>query len=292
MNAQHRDFRGLSEDARAEVRRQAIRNLDGGMGRRAAALLAEVHVKTVGDWFRRGKELEGRGFCGRKRGRTPGEQKALTGKEEARVKKAIEAGTPDDAGVPYALWTRKAILELVRKDSGKRMRLETVSKYTRRWGLTPQRPARYAKEQDAGAVLKWVTEEYPAIAKKAREEGAEIQWEDETGVSLSTFYARSYAPKGRTPAIRLPVRRASLSMISSIASRGDLRFMLYRGALDADRFIVFLGRLVRGADRKIFLIADNLRVHKAKKVIRWVKEHEGDISLFFPASLRPAAQPR
>jgi hypothetical protein len=181
------------------------------------------------------------------------------------------------------LWNRKAIKELVKKKTKKTMVLETVSKYAKRWRFTPQRPAKYAIEQDAEAVRKWLGEDYPKIAKKARKEGAEIHWEDEAGVSLGTFYVRSYAPQGKTPALRLPVRHASLSMISSIANRGDLRFMIYRGALNADRFIIFLKRLIKDSDKKIFLIADNLRVHKAKKVTAWVKAHEDKIELFSPA---------
>lgn len=284
----HRDFRSLSESAQAEVRRQALRNLGNGMDRATVARLAEVHVKTVGIWKRREKELEERDYRGEKRGRAPGEQKMLTEQEEIDLKTIIETKTPDKVGVSYALWTRKAIVALVQKETEKKMRLKTVSKYTKRWGLTPQRPAKYALEQNVEDVKKWKEETYPAIVKMARDEGAEIQFEDETGVSLSTFYARSYAPKGKTPTLKLPVRHASLSMISSIANRGDLRFMVYRGALNSDLFLIFLKRLIKDADRKIFLIADNLRVHKSKKILAWLKENKGKIALFFPTSVLAA----
>lgn len=292
MKTPPRDFRSLDETAQAEVRRQAFRNLDDGMRRKKVALLAEVHYKTIGDWIIRRKEFEKREYRGKKRGRILNEQKLLTTAEEKRIKAIIETKTPDKAGLSYALWNRKAIKELVKKKTKKTMVIETVSKYAKRWGFTPQRPAKYAIEQNTEAVQKWLTLEYPKISERARKEGAEIHWEDEAGVALSTFYARSYAPQGKTPAIRLPVRHASLSMISSIANRGDLRFMIYRGALNADLFIVFLRRLTKDSDKKIFLIADNLRVHKAKKVTAWVKEHDDKIALFFPSSLRSAIQSR
>ena len=48
-------------------------------------------------------------------------------------------------------------------------------------------------------------------------------------------------------------------MISSLTNRGKLRFMVYDGALNAGIFLRFLKRLVRGAQRKIFLVVDNLR---------------------------------
>ena len=55
-------------------------------------------------------------------------------------------------------------------------------------------------------------------------------------------------------------------MIAAVSNRGLMRFMLYEGALNADRFIAFLRRLVRAAGRKVVLIIDNLKVHKGRLV--------------------------
>lgn len=288
----HRDFRSLTEDAQAELRRLAFIRLDAGLSRSAVAAIVEVNPQTIGDWCRRRSALEARQCYGEKRGRSPDVQKLIQPKDERRIKKIIETKTPDKVGLAYALWTRKAIQQLIKKKVRTTLTLRTVSKYTKRWGLTPQRPAKYAYEQDAEAIRVWLTRTYPAIVKKAKKENADIHWEDETGISLSTFYARSYAPKGKTPAVRLPARRASLSMISTIMNRGDLRFMLYSGALNSTRFIIFLKRLVKDSDRKIFLILDNLKVHKAKSVTAWVEQHKDQIELFFPASLRAPVQSR
>lgn len=285
MHMHTRDFRGLTEDAQAEVRRMAFRNLDSGMSRDMVARIAEVNPQTVGDWHRRRDEFASRDYYGAKRGRAPDVQKLLAPKEEKKLKKVIETKTPDKAGLPFALWTRKAISALAQKRCGVALTSRTVSKYTKRWGLTPQRPAKVAREQDPEALRRWQEEEFPAIVKRALKENAEIHWEDETGVSLSTYYGRSYAPKGKTPTIRLSAKRASLSMIATIANRGDLRFMLYHGALDATLFLVFLKRLVRDADRKIFLICDNLSVHKAKIVRAWTDDNKDKVELFFPASI-------
>ena len=281
----HRDFRGLTEDAQAEVRRQAFRNINNGMPLDEVARHADVHEKTIGDWIRRTKEFEHREYYGAKRGRAPDVQKLLSAKEETAIKKTIETKTPDKAGLTFALWTRKAIKQLIAKKTKKTIALQTVSAYAKRWGLTPQRPAKVAREQDPEALRRFQEEEFPAIVKRARKENAEIHWEDETGVSLSTYYGRSYAPKGKTPTIRLSAKRASLSMIATIANRGDLRFMLYHGALDATLFLAFLKRLVRDAPKKIFLICDNLSVHKAKSVRAWTDINKDKVELFFPASI-------
>ena len=73
-----------------------------------------------------------------------------------------------------------------------------------------------------------------------------IHWGDETGISNQAVHGRSFAPKGKTPVLRRPATRRTLSMISAVTNRGTLRFMLYEGALNAGLFLIFLQRLVRG----------------------------------------------
>jgi hypothetical protein len=83
---------------------------------------------------------------------------------------------------------------------------------------------------------------------------AVIYWGDETGVSNQDQIGHSYAPKGQTPVIARTAKRISRSMISAVSNRGLMRFMLYEGALNADRFIVFLRRLIKDAGQKVVLI--------------------------------------
>ena len=129
------------------------------------------------------------------------------------------------------------------------------------------------------------------IAKRAKAEKAEIQWADETGLSNQANYGKSFAPKGRTPIIPRPAARFSQSMISSLTNQGKLRFMVYDGALNASIFLDFLKRLVRDAVRKIFLIVDNLRVHRARIVTAWVEANKNKIELFYLPPYAPDRNP-
>jgi len=85
-----------------------------------------------------------------------------------------------------------------------------------------------------------------------------------------------------------PAARFSQSMISSLTNQGKLRFMVYDGALNTAIFLRFLRRLVKDAARKVFLIVDNLRVHRAKVVTAWVQENADRVELFY----LPRAQSR
>lgn len=286
-----RDFRSLSEETQAELRRLAFKKIDDRWTQKQVADLVEVRKETVSRWMANRTDIESRDCKGLKRGRELYEQRILTQKQEEAIKKNIETKTPQELGLPYALWNRKAIQYCIQKKTKQKIWLQTVSKYTERWGLTPQRPAKYAYEQDGKKIKKWLDVEYPKILKEAKKYGAEIHWADETGVALSTFYARSYAPKGKTPTIKLPARQGHISLIASVTNRGNLRFMMYRGALDTSLFITFAERLIKDASKKVYLIVDNLRVHKAKKVQDWQKLHSKQIKIFFPTPICSAIQP-
>jgi len=134
-------------------------------------------------------------------------------------------------------------------------------------------------------------EEYPAISKKAKEEGAEIHWGDETGIRNDCQYGRSYAHKGKTPVKDKMGKRLSLNMISTVTNQGKVRFMTYKGSMDADRFVEFLKRLIKNAKKKTYLILDNLRVHHSKVVKAWVEENQDKISLYYLPSYSPERNP-
>jgi hypothetical protein len=236
--------------------------------------------------------LKARNYHGLQRGRLKDVQKCIQPSVEVIIKNLIKDTTPDTHQIAASLWDRRAIQALIVQHIGKTIPLQRVSVYTKRWGFTPQRPTRSATEQDATKVQIWHKTTYPQIHARALSEGAEIHWGDETGIALSTFYARAYAPRGKTPTIKLPAKRAHISMISSITNTGAMQFMLYEGGLNVDLFMTFIQRLIKHRNRKIFLIVDNLKVHHAHLVTKWVSEHKDMIEIFFPPPVCSPVQPR
>jgi transposase len=118
-----------------------------------------------------------------------------------------------------------------------------------------------------------------------------IYWGDETGISNQDQTGRSYAPRGRTPVVRRTAKRITQSMIAAVSNRGLIRFMLHDGALNVDRSLAFLRRLVKDAGRKVFLVVDNLTVHHARKVKAWVASHAHEIELFYLPAYAPEHNP-
>ena len=158
-------------------------------------------------------------------------------------------------------------------------------------GLHGTAPDEAGNRAARARIKQWLKTGYPALAKRAKAEKAEIQWADETGLANQANYGRSFAPRGKTPIIRRPAARFSQSMISSLTNRGKLRFMVYDGALNAGIFLRFLKRLVRGAQRKISLVVDNLRPHRAKIVAAWVAANLDKIELVYLPPYAPEHNP-
>ena len=199
--------------------------------------------------------------------------------------------TPDQLKMPYALWTRESVRQLIKERLDIDVPVRTVGDYLKRWGMTPQKPQKRAYEQREPEVQAWLKEEYPKIKAKAKREKAEIYWGDETGLRNDCQHERGYALKGKTPVIRLNANRDSINMISAVTNQGKVRFRFFDGTMNADILIDFMMRLVRNANRKVYLVLDNLRVHHAKPVKEWLEKHKKMIEVFYLPAYSPELNP-
>lgn len=285
------DGRYLTDETLLHLRKQAVHLSKKGIKILEIADIVGVSRNTVGNWLKKYKAEGARALKNKKRGRKYGEQRTLTQEHEREVQKLIQDKTPDQLKMAFALWNRKAIKELIFRLYTIKMPIRTVGDYLKRWGFTPQRPLKQAYEQSPAKVKTWLTEEYPTLTKRAKLEGAEIHWGDETGLKNDCNYSRGYAPAGQTPILRQNAKRFSMSMISSVTNQGKVRFMCYNGAMNADIFINFLKRLIKDNNQKIFLIIDNLRVHHSKIVNAWLQEHKEQIELFYLPAYSPERNP-
>lgn len=285
------DRRRASSEARVELRSQVLAlRAEGKTFIEISAVTgyARTYCVTLAGKLEKRPELAAVVNRG---GRPKGDGRHLTSRQEAQAFRWVCGRYPDQLRLPFALWTRRAVQELFRSRLGVAMPIRTVGLYLERWGLTPQRPSRRAYERNDAAVDRWLQVEYPRIARKAKELGAEISWGDETGLRSDESRHRGYARRGVTPILRIPVRRSSLSVISALTNQGTVRFMIFKGALSPQILLRFLRRLIHGRKRPVFLILDNLRVHKARKVAAWVEANASRIQLFFLPPYSPELNP-
>lgn len=232
------------------------------------------------------------GLKPKRRGRPKGSSRILTPQQEKQIQKTVCDKRPEQLKMPFALWTRANIRLYIYEEFGIMLGLSTISDYLRRWGFTPQKPIQRAYEQDPKAVEKWVKEDYQAIASRAKAEGAEIHWADETAVVNTDVRGRSYAPRGETPvAYHVGGTRQKFSMVSSVNNKGACFWMIYENALTSEKFIEFMTGLYHDVGRKIFLIMDNLGVHHSRPVKAWLEENRDKIEAFYLPSYSPELNP-
>jgi transposase len=285
------DGRKLKQEVQQAVRDQVVRlRKQGKMNKDVAEFLgiSAPHASAIWQKYAKGGKKE---ILLGTRGRRHGQKRTLTDEQEQEVQKLIVDKTPDQLKFPFALWTREAVRQLVRRRYGVDMPVRTVGLYLERWGFTPQKPVRLAREQNPEAVERWLKTEYPKIAAMAKKEKAEIYWGDETGVQNEANRIRGYGLKGKTPVLRVRAKKVHISMISAITNEGKVRFTIYREAMTQAKLIAFMGRLVRDAGRKVYLILDNLKAHHGKKVAEWREAHKDEIAVFYLPSYSPEMNP-
>src|SRR3954464_3126098 len=242
------DGRSESDDVLDALRSRAVHARELGYAVVDIAAILGVREETVSRWCSRYDRGGQEALPGDRTGRPIGSGRRLTGDQERAIQQVIEAQTPQKLGIASALWTRQAVRVLIEQQVGIRLPIRTVGEYLRRWGFTPQKPVRKAYRQDPEAVAEWLEKTYPEIERRAQEEDGEAPWGDETDVRSTCQHSRGYARPGQTPELIVPGSRFSVNMISTITNQGKVRWMIYTGKMNAASFIVFLTRLIAGAE--------------------------------------------
>lgn len=223
-----------------------------------------------------------------------GRPKKISGAQLAWLYQTVVGSSPLQHRFEFALWTRQMIGILLWEQFRLKLSLTSAGRLPAQLGLTCQRPVFRAGEQDDLKVQCWRRDDYPLIRKMAQEAHAGIFFLDESSIRSDYHSGTTWAKRGQTPVVRSAAKRQKVNMISAISPRGEMRFMVFPGKLDAEQFIEFLQRLLHKTENPVFLIVDGHPVHKSKAVKNWVQEinaHKDRIRLFFLPPYSPELNP-
>ena len=263
-----------------------------GRSQVAVAELLGVARQAVGRWVKAHREGGDQALAAGTRGRRRGEKTALAPWQQAQIAKAIRERDPDQLQLPGFLWTRALVRDLIDRRFGIQIAQKTAGRYLRSWGFSPQKPVKRAYEQSAPKVQAWLDEVYPAIAAKAKKDGAEILWGDEMGLRSDHTTGTTWSPVGQTPVVKGTGKRFKTNMIAALSNTGTLRFRVFQERFTGPVFLDFIKRLSRDAKgRKLVLIVDGHPAHRAKIVRAWVGEHPELIELHFLPGYAPELNP-
>jgi transposase len=122
------DGRLLTPTVQNYLRQQGIRLREQGKRVIEIAAYLGVHRNTVSQWWQQYQQ-EGEGALYQQhRGRKLGEGRTLSAEEEIKVQRLIQKHFPDELKIDSALWTRRAVQELIAQECGVKMPMSRTLK--------------------------------------------------------------------------------------------------------------------------------------------------------------------
>ncbi|OYQ09307.1 IS630 family transposase [Ralstonia solanacearum K60] len=282
------DARSIEHQTLQVMRQQAVKAIREGQTVESVAAAFGVNVRSVYRWL---ADFANGGQKALLAKPIPGRPPKISAEEMRWLAKAIRDNTPLQYKFEFGLWTLSLIAELIHREFGKKLSLASVSRIMKLLGFSVQKLLYQAWQQDAALVRQWESETYPQIRAEARAVGATIYFADESGIRSDYHTGTTWAPRGQTPVVGVTGRRFSLNMISAVSPRGEFRFMVHDGSVNATVFVEFLKRLMIGATKPVFVVVDGHPVHKSKPVRTYVESQQGRLKLFYLPPYSPHLNP-
>jgi transposase len=282
------DGRKISAEAMEQIRIRAVQRVQQGESPEEVIATLGFSRACIYNWLAR---YRAGGWHALKSGKQSGRPKKLSGEQIAWLNKTISDKNPVQLKFSFALWTRKMITRLIRKEFNLKLSETSVGRLLHQMGFSCQKPLYRAYQKDPEAVESWKKTVFPQIKKRAKKLNATIYFEDESGIRSDFHAGTTWAPKGETPVIKVTGARFSTNMIAAVGTRGHLRFMVHKGSVTGDVICIFLNRLMHGAQNPIFLIWDGHPTHRSKKVRECIESYNGKLEVYFLPSYSPELNP-
>ena len=287
------DNRRLSPNALSHLRQRAVESvIIHGLTQQKACKVFGFSETSMCKYMREYRERQESSYSYKRRGASFGDGSKLSLKDLQSLSSKLVETTPDEVGLEYTLWNSKAIHTYIEREYGVTYHRRSVRKILTKLGFSSQKPIKLAYERNPSKVKAWLEEEYPKIKVRAMQEGARIYWGDEMGMQSNDNRGKVYGIRGSTPVIKKSGSRFKSNILAAISPQGFMNWMVFDKNFTSERFIEFLGRMIRQIKQKIFLVVDNHRVHHSKKVRAYVSKRKDRIELFYLPPYCPDMNPQ
>jgi transposase len=290
MGVMKRDGRTVAHNTLEEMRMLALQRMNEG--EKPAVVAASFGMnRTWAYKVRAAARGRGKGVRALRSTKGTGRPRSLTATQERQVFRWINGKNPQQYGFDFGLWTRQIVRELVAERFGISLSLASIGALLARLELTPQKPLQRAYQRDPEAIERWVNETYPAIARQAKRDKAEIFFWDESGFRADAVHGKTWSAKGQTPVVHRPGQRQSISAASAVNAKGAFWFETYEGALTGELFVTLLDNMMAQRDRPVHLVVDGLPAHKKAIVKQYVANTQGRLTMHFLPGYAPDLNP-
>ena len=146
------------------------RRLEGGRllkeGKMSKAEIARelgVSRATVSDWA---KALKAGGIRHLRRREAGGRESKLNGKQRQKLRRLLDRGALA-AGFPTDRWTLGRVREVIKREFGVSYHPNSLSRFLKKLGYSPQKPLPRAAERDEDLVKAWLQQDWSRVKKVA-----------------------------------------------------------------------------------------------------------------------------
>ena len=108
------DARKLSTEAQQQLRYQVSRLCKEGRTHQEISAITGVSRSKCSTWWSLYKNQGKKALKSKRRGRPVGSCRRLNKEQEKKIQKAIRDICPDQLKLPFALWTRLAVQQLIK----------------------------------------------------------------------------------------------------------------------------------------------------------------------------------
>lgn len=262
-------------DVREWRRLQGLHLKERGWRRCDVAEAMDVTERSVSNWTAVARLHGPRGLLSVP---IPGRPPALSPKQRDLIPEFLWHGA-EAYGFRGSVWTCGRIAKVIEEEFGVVYDKGHVSRLLRQLRWTPQMPIQRASQRNEQAIERWRSETWPRLLEEARLERRTVVFVDESGFYLLPSVVKTYAPRARTPVLRVKLTRDHLSVMGGMTPAGRIYTLARQESLNGLHSVEFLVHLTRVASERLLVVWDGSPIHRRSVVQEWVSETHGKVRL-------------
>lgn len=283
------DGRQIPDEVMGYIRKMAVHAIrERGESPEIVAQIFNFNRSCIYRWL---KQYDEGGYAALESRMPPGASPLITQEIDEWLKQTVLNRTPVDFGYDTTLWTCALLADLLQKEFAITVSSCAVSLHLNKLGLSYQKPAYQDVERDPQEVERFLNDKFPRIQRLADKTGADMGFEDEAGVGIMTRSGRTWGMAGKTPVVRVSMKRGGYNVLSMVTAQGEMNYSVTADHLQSERYIAFLRPLIRARQRPLILLVDRASFHRSQQVRDFVRAHRTQLRIYFLPRRSPERNP-
>lgn len=214
---------------------------------------------------------------------SPGRPCLLTGDQQKKVYDTVAFCVPKDVGFPVEMnWTAPLVKKWIGQQFGVKFSVRGVLRLLHHLGLSCTRPTYSLANADPQKQQEFKNKFNELRKRLVNGSVDRILFEDECMIRDYQAIFRTWFPKGKQRIVPTYGKHQGVKLLGVLDYETGEVFCIHAEKYDAAVFLDFLTRIVsKYRFERILLLVDNARIHHARLIQPFLKEHKDDLELVF-----------